>query len=132
MNFWSHCFSQNMNQKLYGFLPCSVAQYRTGILTIFGSYFGRKDDFINSFWNLLTFNFYNLSSQKTVRVVWNKDQSIDFLNKIDLFIVMWGALEHTDTNRWLGRPRLTTYIYFPIDLSALSLQKPSLTFPACF
>ena len=43
-----------------------------------------------------------------------------FLN--NLFIPMWSALEHTDTNRWLGRPRLTTYIYFPIDLSALSLQ----------
>ena len=24
--------------------------------TVFGSYFGRNDDFINSFWNLLTFN----------------------------------------------------------------------------
>ena len=46
-----HRFSKNMNQKLWGFLPCSVAQY-----PIFGSYFGRKDDFINSFWNLLTFN----------------------------------------------------------------------------
>ena len=27
----------------------SVAQYRAEILTIFGSYFGRNDDFINSF-----------------------------------------------------------------------------------
>ena len=52
-----------------------------------------------------------------------KSESIDFWNKIDLFITIWSALEHTDTNRWLGcRPRLTTYIYFPIDLSALSLQ----------
>ena len=34
----------------------SVAQYRAEILTIFRSYFGRNDDFIISFWNLLTFN----------------------------------------------------------------------------
>ena len=32
-----------------------VPHYRAEILTIFGSYFGRNDDFINSFWNLLTF-----------------------------------------------------------------------------
>ena len=34
---------------------CSVAHYSEEILTIFGSYFGRNNDFINSFWNLLTF-----------------------------------------------------------------------------
>ena len=34
---------------------CSVAQYRAEILTIFSLYIVRKDDFINSFWNLLTF-----------------------------------------------------------------------------
>ena len=50
MKSWSHCFSKNMNQILLGF--CSV---RAEILTIFGSYFGRNDDFINSFCNLLTF-----------------------------------------------------------------------------
>ena len=32
-----------------------MPHYRAEILTIFGSYFGRNDDFINSFWNLLTF-----------------------------------------------------------------------------
>ena len=42
---------------LLGFLPFSVAQYREEILTIFGSYFGRNDDFIYSFWNLLTFTY---------------------------------------------------------------------------
>ena len=47
---------------------------------------------------------------------------LDFLKKKCFFVLMWSALEHTDTNRWLGRPRLTTYIYFPIDSSALSLQ----------
>ena len=53
MNLWSHCFSKkNMNAKLSWFLPCSV---RAEILTIFCSYFGRNDDFINSFWSLLTF-----------------------------------------------------------------------------
>ena len=56
MNWWSHRFSQNMNQKLQRFLPCSVAQYRAEILTIFGSYFGRNDDFINSFCNFPTFS----------------------------------------------------------------------------
>ena len=28
---------------------CTVPNYRVEILTIFGSYFGRNDDFINSF-----------------------------------------------------------------------------------
>ena len=36
-------------------MPCIVAQYRTEILTTLGSYFGRNNDFLNSFWNLLTF-----------------------------------------------------------------------------
>ena len=48
-------FLHDINQKLQGFLPCSVAQYRAEIVAIFGSYFGRNDNFINSFWNLLTF-----------------------------------------------------------------------------
>ena len=55
MNLWSHRFSQNTNEKLSGFLPCEV---RAEILTIFCSYFGRNDDFTNSFWNELTFNFF--------------------------------------------------------------------------
>ena len=33
----------------------SFFRCRAEILTIFGWYFGRNDDFINSFWNLLTF-----------------------------------------------------------------------------
>ena len=41
-------FFENTNEKLSGLLPCVV---RAEILTIFRSYFGRKDDFINSFWN---------------------------------------------------------------------------------
>ena len=32
-----------------------MPHYSVEILTIFGSYFGRNDSFINSFWNLLTF-----------------------------------------------------------------------------
>ena len=35
---------------------CTVPHYRAEILTIFGSYFRRNDEFINSFWNLLTFS----------------------------------------------------------------------------
>ena len=45
MNLWSHRFSQNTNSVV-----------RAEILTIFCSYFGRNDDFINLFWNCLTFN----------------------------------------------------------------------------
>ena len=41
-------FLENMN--------FTVPHYRAEILTIFGLYFGRNEDFINSFWNLLTFN----------------------------------------------------------------------------
>ena len=53
MNLWSHCFSQNTDKKLSGFLPCVEG---AEILTIFCSYFWRNDDFLNSFWNSLTFN----------------------------------------------------------------------------
>ena len=37
-----------------------MPHYRAEILTLFGSYLGRNDGFINSFWNLLTFivDFY--------------------------------------------------------------------------
>ena len=52
MNVWSHPFSQNMNKKLSR-LPPSL--HTTEILTNFSLYFGRTDDFINSFWNCLTF-----------------------------------------------------------------------------
>ena len=51
MNLWSHRFSQNLNKKSSWFdVVC-----RAEILIIFRSYFGRNNDFINSFWNLLTF-----------------------------------------------------------------------------
>ena len=56
MNLWSHRFSQNMNKKLSELLP---SLHRAEILTIFRLYFGRNDDFINSFWNCLTFSIYN-------------------------------------------------------------------------
>ena len=52
MNKWSHRFSQNTNEKLSEFLLCVV---RAEILTIFCLYSERNDDFINSFWNKLTF-----------------------------------------------------------------------------
>ena len=51
MNLWSHRFSKKMISAV-----CTVPQYRAEILTMFGSYFGWNDDFINSFWNLLTFS----------------------------------------------------------------------------
>ena len=55
MNWWRHRFSQNMNKKLSRFLPCAV---RAEILTFFCSYCWRNYDFINSFWNLLTFRLH--------------------------------------------------------------------------
>ena len=46
-----------------------MAQYRAEILTIFGSYFGRIDDFINSFRNLMAFrtSFRELVSDDQVK-----------------------------------------------------------------
>jgi hypothetical protein len=41
-------FLPKYEPKILRILPCSVAQYRTEILTIFASYFGRYDDFIDS------------------------------------------------------------------------------------
>ena len=46
-------FLPKYEQKLSRFLPWVL---KAEILTIFGSYFGRNDDFLNSFWNSLTFN----------------------------------------------------------------------------
>ena len=88
MNWWNHRFSQNMNENLSGFLPCSkvalgclswllcnnpgVSSHnlalerlypvvcRAEILTIFG----RNDDFINSFWNLLIFRIIWIKGEK--------------------------------------------------------------------
>ena len=50
-----------------------MSHYRAEILTIFGSYFGRNDDFIKSFWNLLTFNgkSYILLYLETRRIMFN-------------------------------------------------------------
>ena len=38
------------------FCPVTVPHYGAEILTIFGSYFGKNNNFINSFWKLLTFS----------------------------------------------------------------------------
>ena len=53
MDLRSHRFSQNTNKKLSRFLP---SLNRAEILTIFRSYYGRNDDFLNWFWNCLTFS----------------------------------------------------------------------------
>ena len=47
MNLRSYRFSQNTNTNFSRFLP---SLQRADILTMFCSYFGRDDDFINSFW----------------------------------------------------------------------------------
>ena len=53
MNLWSHRFSKKHDEKLTIILP---SLHRAEILAIFRSYFGRNDDFINSFRNYLTFS----------------------------------------------------------------------------
>ena len=64
MNFWSQRFSQNMNENLYAL--CCGTVHRAEILTIFCSYFGRNDDCINSFWNLLTFSMHFVFSHSLI------------------------------------------------------------------
>ena len=60
---WSHCFSKNVNQKLEF---CPVVWHSTGQKSVqfLGSCFGRNDDFINSFWNLLTFKWSRIKRSK--------------------------------------------------------------------
>ena len=84
MNLCGHCFSQNANQKLQGFLPYQTKRIvakktaynhqkitkrkcydpclygRAEILVIIGLHFGRNDDLINSFWIELTFSVTSL------------------------------------------------------------------------
>jgi hypothetical protein len=47
--FMKTSFLPKYEPKFVRILPCSVTQYRAEILTIFCSYFGRNDDFKNSF-----------------------------------------------------------------------------------
>ena len=61
--FMKTSFLPKYEPKFVRILPCSVTQYRAEILTIFCSYFGRNDDFKNSFWNLVTFSVSSLGSQ---------------------------------------------------------------------
>ena len=58
---------------------------RACILRIFLSYFGRNDDFINSFWNLLTFTQSFLYLHSAKRYQW-KDI---FLLKMRMLLVQW-------------------------------------------
>ena len=71
MSLWSHRFSQSLNQILYVRISAlyTVPHYRAEILTIFGSYFGRNDDFIISFWKLLTFS--NIQVLTSNKIGWN-------------------------------------------------------------
>ena len=85
MNLWGHQFYQNMNKKLSGFQPysSSEAHYRAEIPTIFCSYFGRNDDSINLFWNLLTFSllFFSFSFQDKILLLqlWGHWNSLQYL-----------------------------------------------------
>ena len=55
-----------MSPFLPKYEPNTVPHYRAEILTIFGSYFGRNDDFINSYWNLLTFKYIEATKFSTL------------------------------------------------------------------
>ena len=74
--------SRFSTKYLSWFLPCVE---RAEILTIFPSYFGWNDDFINSFWNLLTIRLVVKNEQKLVNVVCERPLSrmikIPFLTK---------------------------------------------------
>ena len=52
--YYCHSSSKSTGKET-GKTQNSAVVYRADILTIFRSYFGRNDDFINSFWSLLTF-----------------------------------------------------------------------------
>jgi hypothetical protein len=70
--FWCLCKVTFGPGYLSGFLPCVV---RAEILTIFCSYFGRNDDFIDSFWNWLTFSYKSKrhkSKDSSSVVGWNQ------------------------------------------------------------
>ena len=49
-----------------------MPHYKADILTIFGSYFGRNDRLINSFWNFLTFSDRgcNFICRKAVKLIY--------------------------------------------------------------
>ena len=49
-----------------------MPHYRAEILTIFGSYFGRNDDFINFFWNLMTFINASKKAKQSISF-WNSE-----------------------------------------------------------
>ena len=53
--FMMSSFLPKYEPNIVRILPCTMPHYRAEILKIFGSYFGSNYDFINSFWNLLTF-----------------------------------------------------------------------------
>ena len=57
------------------FLP----KYEPTILRISGSYFGRNDDFKNSFWNLLTFKTY--FSHRRSEQFWNQNTIVENFQK---------------------------------------------------
>ena len=74
--FMKSSFLPKYEQKLSGFLPCVV---RAEILTIFHSYFGRNDDFRNSFRNLLTF-----SKCKTIRSILPNYDIFESINAVSV------------------------------------------------
>ena len=65
--FMKSSFLPKYKQKLSGFLPFVV---KAEIWTIFGSYFGRNDDFINSFWNCLTFRMNKYEILHFAKAFW--------------------------------------------------------------
>ena len=58
---------------------CIVAHYRAEILIIFGSRFGRNDDFINSFWNLPTFSGCQIWVLLFFQILWHSQKTLTLI-----------------------------------------------------
>ena len=62
MSLWSHSFSQNVNQIYF----CPVLCHTTGQKSLQFLVHIWNDDFINSFWNLLTFRSHRPTNNKSI------------------------------------------------------------------
>ena len=86
-----------------------MPHYRAEILTIFGSYFVRNNDFINSYWNLLTFNASSFYRSQNI-LGWSKlfvpDQKLIFYS-----VPLPNNLWHTKNN------------FHPVNLVFVPAQK---------
>ena len=70
--FMKSKFLPKYEPKIVRNVSKGVPHYKADILTIFGSYFGRNDRLINSFWNFLTFSDRgcNFICRKAVKLIY--------------------------------------------------------------